>query len=1445
MSRILQILLRTGYGRARHDGDNFMGSQKMKRKIAILLVIGMQANLAFSYEWHEYNGNFYSLTNFSSTWWSCEYEARDAGGHLVTVNDLTENSWLVSTFGGSQHYWIGLYQPPGTGEPGDGWRWINNEPFVWANWIAGQPNNSAGSIPPLEEDYCHMNHGSPGKWNDVWTDDPYYGIYTNYGIIEIEIGAPPSNDYFNGDQGGSSGTSNDPVNTATGNFFHSEEDLSITTRSIPIEFVRHYNSKSTSDGPLGVGWTHSYNIKLTDTGNLISVRWGDSKTDYWNPDGAGGYVPNTVGLYDKLENNGGYWVLTKKNLDVYTFDQDGKLHTITDKNGNAVTLSYNYSPVPDYVTEITDSAGRTLSLGYNADNLLDNITDFATPSRTVQFHYTDGRLTQIVDVMGSTIDYTYDANGYLNVINDQRSVNIVTNVYDANGRVVQQSDGNSNITGFAYDTPFSDQTSITDPNGGVTIHIHYSGYKLLQSIQNPLGGTIYYDYDSNANRISITDRNGNITQFAYDLRGNVTSTTESNDVTDPYDGGVTTVEYNDVNFPDLPTKKIDALGNVTTWEYDSKGNVSRQVDPNGFTMLWTYNNFGRKLTEQDERGDITQYVYNGDGMLTEIIDPNNNHAWFGYDALWRLTHITDGRAGSFGDPARTTVTAYNNADRIISITGLVTSESYQYDNVGNRTHVTNRRGHTTMYQYDNNNNLIKVQMPAPGGQTQYSYDTLNHKISVTDPNGNITHFEYDDAGRMTRVINAEGNETVYTYDAQGNVLTVTDGAGVKVSYEYDFLNRKVHQYDLLGNHWHWQYDKLGKMTQYADALGHATNYNYDCLSRLISVTDAANKTTRYQYDAVGNLIDVNDAAGIIVSRKFYDKANKLIRQEDAHGNAYEYAYDGAGNRISVKDANNQIATMVYDDENMLIEVHYPDSTVSYSYDGNGNLVSMTDSTGTSAYVYDAFDRLISSTDSFGKTVQYGYDVTGNRTSITYPADSENPARMVNYSYDKANRMDKITDWAGRTWDYSVDGAGRITQLVYPNGVKELRSYDTAGRLSSLAYKKSDDTTLMSYAYTRDGQGSPKNISETGTLPANPKLPIKIGYTYDADNRLLETNQPASYNYDNNGNMISRTVSGVTTTFSYNFENRLISQTSAGSTIQHVYDGRGNRIARIDNGTATRYVLDNGRDMSHVLCETDGSGDITAYYIHGPLIAGRIGADGSVRYYHSDHIGNIVALTDDSQNITDKYAYTPFGVPAGKQVSTANQFTFVGGLGVMAEDDGLYFMRARFYDAETGRFLGKDTVEGSLMQPMSLYKYAYCFNNTLVHIDPTGLQSEEDLYSSAQGAALNYGDALAVKAKIIGRVLPQYKQAADIAEETWKAGSEQAREDQQKNENTAVIGKKEKTGFWDWLISIFSKGTVTGNVIYGYDSYGTESYHWEYNVPDVPETNVQYYYIRLK
>ena len=1278
----------------------------------------------------------------------------------------------------------------------------------------------------------------------------------------------PPEDTTDGDQVEISGTSNDPVNTATGSFFHQETDLSIPSRGSPLTFTRYYNSKAAapgrrtgafcgrqilsklasaredtsgsisgfetmafdgkagieggqqmilsgkrrgsfvaaavmaavvgftgadavladpgggrggydraaSDWPMGPGWTHSYYIWFEPDApdEQVAVHWGDGHADYWMDDGEGGYVMSVPGVYDKIVDNGDdTWTLTRTNEDVYDFDTNGRLTSITDKNANVTTLAYNDANVPLYVTDVTDSVGRTLVLVYvdvgGDEWRLQSITDWT--GRDVQYSYTDGNLTQVTDVMEETVDYTYDTNGYLDTITEQRGVRVVENTYDADGRVLEQLDGNDNPTTFVYpDGRGENETTMTfqitvpgegEPHALEVKHPHEDRYKRQLAVKDALGEIVEFGYDGMFNRNKITDRNGNLTQFEYDEHGNVLSATEADDPEDPDDGGTTAVAYDDPDFVHQPTQMTDALGYLTEWNYDTNGNVAtekRYLDLEQTEYVekgWTYNDLGQRLTETNERGNVHQWIYDPvTTLLTEEIDRAGNHTWYGYDDLWRRIWVTDGRGTGPEDPYYTTYYFYDDADRLIRIEGPPLPDApdgitqwFGYDEVGNRKWVTNGRGsmaedpdHTTYFFYDNNRNMIRSEAPLDGNPqysvTRHAYDELNRKVKIfdannSDPENGSETYILNDAGRLVEKHDAEGNIWTSTYDAQGNLLSQSqpsdsDPNGITVFHEYDAMNRRVLTYEELGNQTHFEYDVLGRLARQTDAEGNETDFSYDALGRLVCVVDAEGGWTEYTYDATGNLIEIEDANDGVISTREYDALGRLILAKDGNHNIYEYDYDEIGNQIWVRDAKGAETVLVYDAASRLMDVYYPDATqVSYTYDNNGNRTAMTDSSGSSSFVYDDLNRLRSTTDSFGKQVQYDYDPVGNRTTLTYPDSNQ-----VAYGYDTVNRLNTITDWAEppRETAYTYDGM-RIGTVTYPSGVVETRGYDDAGRLTSLDTEDSSTSGLLSFAWVRDGVGSPTSATETGTL--QPTLDqLQVEYEYDTDNRLVESSQ-GTYQHDANGNLTSRTVDGVTTTFTYDAEDRLVSQTSDASAVTHVYDGDSYRIARIGGASVTRYVLDRGRSMSHVLCETNTNGEITAYYIQGPALVARIGADGSQRYYHTNDIGNVVALTDENELITDRYGYTPFGLPKAQEGATDNPFTYVGGLGVIAEADGLYFMRARFYDPDTGRFLGKDPVEGVLTDSRGLHRYAYALNSPLGVTDPSGQLSKQALLKLLQ------------------------------------------------------------------------------------------------------------------
>jgi len=168
----------------------------MKRMTCLAVVMVAIGNVAFAdlsdYTWHEYNGHKYAITLAYNNWVNAEAEAVAVGGHLATINDASENSWLSQTFKG--YYPQGGYTGPDVSlvwigfllQDGE-WGWISGEPVTFPPpWYDGGPiHNSIHA-------YLHTDtHYQPGTW---WEDppydvDPYWYVR---GIIELNPVAVPA-----------------------------------------------------------------------------------------------------------------------------------------------------------------------------------------------------------------------------------------------------------------------------------------------------------------------------------------------------------------------------------------------------------------------------------------------------------------------------------------------------------------------------------------------------------------------------------------------------------------------------------------------------------------------------------------------------------------------------------------------------------------------------------------------------------------------------------------------------------------------------------------------------------------------------------------------------------------------------------------------------------------------------------------------------------------------------------------------------------------------------------------------------------------------------------------------------------------------------------------------------------------------------------------------------
>jgi RHS repeat-associated protein len=272
---------------------------------------------------------------------------------------------------------------------------------------------------------------------------------------------------------------------------------------------------------------------------------------------------------------------------------------------------------------------------------------------------------------------------------------------------------------------------------------------------------------------------------------------------------------------------------------------------------------------------------------------------------------------------------------------------------------------------------------------------------------------------------------------------------------------------------------------------------------------------------------------------------------------------------------------------------------------------------------------------------------------------------------------------------------------------------TNGQRATLGFAP-NNTVISTYAYTLDGVGN-----KTRTDLNEPMMPSynaeTINYTYTLGN-ILNTADGATYTHDANGNRTTKTNGTYVTTYTYDSLNRLVQVVKGPQTTQYIYNGLGQRVGRIDSGIQTNYLIDPNGMLPQVLAETDNTGNLIAYYVYdGVGLVAKITPENNYYFYHYDGLGSTVAITNSNGDVVNTYCYSPEGL-VGVQETIPNPFQYVGRFGVMAEGNGLYFMRARYYDPEVGRFINKDPIGYAGGDNL----YAYVGNNAVNNVDPSGL-----------------------------------------------------------------------------------------------------------------------------
>ncbi|HTM39199.1 MAG TPA: RHS repeat-associated core domain-containing protein [Terriglobales bacterium] len=897
--------------------------------------------------------------------------------------------------------------------------------------------------------------------------------------------------------------------------------------------------------------------------------------------------------------------------------------------------------------------------------------------------------------------------------------NKTTLTYDQAARVTTATDAASRSLTFVYGDPVntSQVTSVQDAVGTVATYTYDSSQRLTK-VSYPDGSFNTFNYDSASRILSVTDTEGKILEsHTYDAN--------SRGLTSSRAGGAEglTVAYDKLSSG--ASTLTDSLGRTTQYNFSpfNLKNAITGVSGSGCVtcggrgnQTFGYNGLGQRTTSTDPLGNTTQFTY---------------ETWGGVDS------------------------------RSITVNGSPVTWKYTYGGSDSKriATITDPLGNVTTYNYTNSSNQVlfsptSITTPAPNGstaasKTSFTYSSNGELLTITDPLLHVTTLTYTPAGLVQTIKDAQGKITTLQYDQRGNRTAVIDALNQQTTFAYDSMNRltSITYPTTPATSTVFTYDTRGRRTSVTDPNQKTTTYTYDDADRLTAVTDPQNGMTQYAYDTENNLTSITDAAGHITQYD-HDAQGRVTQTTFPSSLIETYIYDAKGNLTSKTDRKNQTITYNYDPLGRLTSKAYPDSTqVNYTYDAASRLTTVTDPTGTYTYTYDNMGRLVQTSTVYsfisGKTftVKYGYDAASNRISMT---DPQNAATA--YVFDTLNRITTLTYPSRTSYTFTYDVLGRRTQLKRPNGLATNYQYDPLSRITSILHQTGSKslTTLDGATYVYDPVGNrtsraDKRTNVTSTFSYDPLYELtqvlqgatttesytydSVGnrlsslgvspYNYDVSNELTST-PGATYTYDGNGNMSSKATSSGTTQYNWDIENRLMSVVLPGSggTVNFKYDPTGRRIQKSSLSGTTNYVY----DAANILEEVDATGNVLVRYVQSPAIDQPLAETrgSTTSYYQADGLGSITSLSNSSAALVNTYTYDSYGKLTASSGTTTNVYRYAGR--EFDSETGMYFNRARYYDATTGRF----TSEDRLRFESGLNFFTYGQNNPLVFADPSGL-----------------------------------------------------------------------------------------------------------------------------
>ena len=598
--------------------------------------------------------------------------------------------------------------------------------------------------------------------------------------------------------------------------------------------------------------------------------------------------------------------------------------------------------------------------------------------------------------------------------------------------------------------------------------------------------------------------------------------------------------------------------------------------------------------------------------------------------------------------------------------------------------------------------------------------------TITDSRGNTVHYEYDDKNRLlTKLTDAKGNATSYAYDANTDKMTevarMVDGKEVKVSYTYE--NEKVTSIGHNGFTYDYAYDPFGNLESVSVGgreLERTTLRSRNGLADRI--TYATGEAVRNEYNPEEQLaaqyLITADGREEKLFENTYDSCGKIARHKDlCSGVTSTYQYDLIGRMVGTDRSDGMKLRKVYDEKNRVKGYTYQKDRVGHEVEFLYGDVEKQQKPGLGygikingaqkiAYEYDALGRVIRTHNHFSdtntSTQEYTY-VSGKEAGVTtnLVASVREGNRAESYTYDACGNVETMVE-------RSADGSERKIRYYY-DALNQLVREDNQKQNKTICYTYDVGGNMI----RRDEYRYTENPVITEAQWKSDTFEYQTGGWRDQ----LRFYNGQAITYDAMGNPLQ--YLGMQMEWEKGHQLRHI--TGAGLDMYCMYNDSGKRIRKTVNGVTTDFYLDG----SAILMQTPSDGSRIDFFYDDKGNVFAMKYQNEMYFYRKNLFGDILGILDSHGTELVKYEYNSWGKllnltdysPNG--LGRRNPFRFKGYY--YDEELGMYYLNSRYYDPEVGRFISPDTTDILEVQD-DLYDknlYAYCDNNSVMRIDSSG------------------------------------------------------------------------------------------------------------------------------